>query len=203
MSEEHEFGVNNDTDVAGLTTSGWFVLQTLSNQELKVQSAINNFVKDGKLGDIIEQVLVPTEKVTEVKNGKKYTRVRKFYPGYVFVKMRSSDDDELVESFLIIRGINGVVRFIGDREPVGLKQSEIDDILMKVSASSGKVVPKVAYEIGDVVKINDGPFLNLTGAIEAIDTEQGRLRVNVSMFGRSTPVDLEFWQVKRCAEGDD
>ncbi len=203
MSEEHELNINSDADVAALSASSWFVLQTLSNQELKVQSAINNLVKDGKLGDVIEQVLVPTEKVTEVKNGKKYTRVRKFYPGYVFVKMRSSDDDELVRSFLVIRSINGVVRFVGDREPVELKQSEIDDILMKVNASSGKVVPKVAYEIGDVVKINDGPFLNLTGAIEAIDTEQGRLRVNVSMFGRSTPVDLEFWQVKRCAEGDD
>lgn len=203
MSEEHELNINSDADVAALSVSSWFVLQTLSNQELKVQSAINNLVKDGKLGDVIEQVLVPTEKVTEVKNGKKYTRVRKFYPGYVFVKMRSSDDDELVRSFLVIRSINGVVRFVGDREPVELKQSEIDDILMKVNASSGKVVPKVAYEIGDVVKINDGPFLNLTGAIEAIDTEQGRLRVNVSMFGRSTPVDLEFWQVKRCAEGDD
>lgn len=203
MSEEHELNINSDADVAALSASSWFVLQTLSNQELKVQSAINNLVKDGKLGDVIEQVLVPTEKVTEVKNGKKYTRVRKFYPGYVFVKMRSSDDDELVRSFLVIRSINGVVRFVGDREPVELKQSEIDDILVKVNASSGKVVPKVAYEIGDVVKINDGPFLNLTGAIEAIDTEQGRLRVNVSMFGRSTPVDLEFWQVKRCAEGDD
>ncbi len=203
MSEEHELNINSDADVAALSVSSWFVLQTLSNQELKVQSAINNLVKDGKLGNVIEQVLVPTEKVTEVKNGKKYTRVRKFYPGYVFVKMRSSDDDELVRSFLVIRSINGVVRFVGDREPVELKQSEIDDILMKVNASSGKVVPKVAYEIGDVVKINDGPFLNLTGAIEAIDTEQGRLRVNVSMFGRSTPVDLEFWQVKRCAEGDD
>lgn len=203
MSEEHELNINSDADVAALSASSWFVLQTLSNQELKVQSAINNLVKDGKFGDVIEQVLVPTEKVTEVKNGKKYTRVRKFYPGYVFVKMRSSDDDELVRSFLVIRSINGVVRFVGDREPVELKQSEIDDILMKVNASSGKVVPKVAYEIGDVVKINDGPFLNLTGAIEAIDTEQGRLRVNVSMFGRSTPVDLEFWQVKRCAEGDD
>lgn len=204
MSEEHELNANSDADAAVLSESGWFVLQTLSNQELKVQYAIYNLIKDGKLPEIVEQVLVPTEKVTEVKNGKRYTRVRKFYPGYVFVKMRDSgDDDVFIKSFSVIRGVNGVVRFIGDKDPTELKQSEIDEILMKVNASSGKVVPKVAYEIGDVVKINDGPFLNLTGAIEAIDTEQGRLRVNVSMFGRSTPVDLEFWQVKRCAEGDD
>lgn len=204
MSEEHELNANSDADAAVLSESGWFVLQTLSNQELKVQYAIYNLIKDGKLPEIVEQVLVPTEKVTEVKNGKRYTRVRKFYPGYVFVKMRDSgDDDVFIKSFSVIRGVNGVVRFIGDKDPTELKQSEIGEILMKVNASSGKVVPKVAYEIGDVVKINDGPFLNLTGAIEAIDTEQGRLRVNVSMFGRSTPVDLEFWQVKRCAEGDD
>lgn len=183
----------------------WFAIQTLSNQELKVKSAIEILVRDQHLDGVIDQVLVPSEKVTEVKNGKRNTRVRKFYPGYVFIKLKAYNDDGSFASELFskIRSVNGAVRFVGDGEPVELKQSEIDDILLKVNSAVGKVVQKTIYEIGDVVKINDGPFLNLTGAIEALDTDQGRLRVNVSMFGRSTPVDLEFWQVKRYVDGAD
>ena len=183
----------------------WFAIQTLSNQELKVKSAIEILVRDQHLESVIDQVLVPSEKVTEVKNGKRNTRVRKFYPGYVFIRLKAYNDDGSFASelFLKIRSVNGAVRFVGDGEPVELKQSEIDDILLKVNSAVGKVVQKTIYEIGDVVKINDGPFLNLTGAIEALDTDQGRLRVNVSMFGRSTPVDLEFWQVKRYVDGAD
>ena len=183
----------------------WFAIQTLSNQELKVKSAIEILVRDQHLDGVIDQVLVPSEKVTEVKNGKRNTRVRKFYPGYVFIKLKAYNDDGSFASELFskIRSVNGAVRFVGDGEPVELKQSEIDDILLKVNSAVGKVVQKTIYEIGDVVKINDGPFLNLTGAIEALDTDQGRLRVNVSMFGRSTPVDLEFWQVKRYVDGED
>jgi transcriptional antiterminator NusG len=182
----------------------WFALQILSNQESKVKAAIQVLIREHSLENIIHEVLVPTEKVVEVKNGKKYSRVRKFYPGYAFIKMRMYDDNGefLQESISLIRNITGVVRFVGDREPVELKQSEIDDILQKVEAVSGKVLPKITYDVGEMVKINDGPFLNLTGTVEDIDTEQGRLRVNVSMFGRSTPVDLEFWQVVRLAEGD-
>lgn len=183
----------------------WFAIQTLSNQELKVKSAIEILVRDQHLDGVIDQVLVPSEKVTEVKNGKRNTRVRKFYPGYVFIKLKAYNDDGSFASDLFskIRSVNGAVRFVGDGEPVELKQSEIDDILLKVNSAIGKVVQKTTYEIGDTVKINDGPFLNLTGAVEALDTDQGRLRVNVSMFGRSTPVDLEFWQVKRYVDGED
>lgn len=183
----------------------WFAIQTLSNQELKVKSAIEILVRDQHLESVIDQVLVPSEKVTEVKNGKRNTRVRKFYPGYVFIRLRAYNDDGSFASDLFskIRSVNGAVRFVGDGEPVELKQSEIDDILLKVNSAVGKVVQKTIYEIGDVVKINDGPFLNLTGSVEALDTDQGRLRVNVSMFGRSTPVDLEFWQVKRYVDGED
>ena len=161
----------------------WFAIQTLSNQELKVKSAIEILVRDQHLDGVIDQVLVPSEKVTEVKNGKRNTRVRKFYPGYVFIKLKAYNDDGSFASELFskIRSVNGAVRFVGDGEPVELKQSEIDDILLKVNSAVGKVVQKTIYEIGDVVKINDGPFLNLTGAIEALDTDQGRLRVNVSM----------------------
>ncbi|MDR2738036.1 MAG: transcription termination/antitermination protein NusG [Puniceicoccales bacterium] len=183
----------------------WFALQTLSNQEGKVKAAIQILIKEHGLVDVIHEVLVPSEKVVEVRNGKKLVRVRKFYPGYVFVKMRMYDTngEVLQEPVSLIRGINGVVRFVGDRDPVELKQREIDDILEKVEAVSGKSVPKVLYDVGETVKINDGPFLNLTGTVEAIDTDQGHLRVNVSMFGRLTPVNLEFWQVRRFVAGED
>ncbi|MDR1432797.1 MAG: transcription termination/antitermination protein NusG [Puniceicoccales bacterium] len=179
----------------------WFAVQTLSNQESKVKIAIQAAIKKHALEDVILDVLVPTEKIVEVKNGKKLTRVKKFYPGYAFVRMRAYDADgvALYTPFSTIKNINGVVRFVGDRDPVELKQSEIDDVLKKVEAVAGKTVPKVAYSVGEIVKISDGPFLNLTGAIEDIDTEEGRLRVNVTMFGRTTPVDLEFWQVERYA----
>ncbi|MDR2432272.1 MAG: transcription termination/antitermination protein NusG [Puniceicoccales bacterium] len=182
----------------------WFVLQTLSNQESKVKDAIHVLEKKHNFEGVIEEVLVPTEKIMEVKNGKKYSRVRKFYPGYVFIKMKMYDTDGkfLEEPFSLVKNVPGVVRFIGDRNPVALKQDEIDNILAKVEAVSGQSIPKVTYDLGETVKINDGPFLNLTGTIEGIDTEEGRLRVNVSMFGRSTPVDLEFWQVRRCVDGE-
>jgi transcriptional antiterminator NusG len=182
----------------------WFAIQTLSNQESKVKAAIQAIIKEHDLGEVICEILVPSEKVVEVKNGKKFTRVRKFYPGYVFVKMKryGPDGKILYDPFLLIRNINGVVRFVGDREPVELKQSEIDDILQKVAAVSNKSIPKTTYDVGEMVKISDGPFLNLTGMVENIDVDQCRLRVNVSMFGRSTPVDLEFWQVKRFVDGE-
>ncbi|MDR1402037.1 MAG: transcription termination/antitermination protein NusG [Puniceicoccales bacterium] len=177
----------------------WFALQTLSNQESKVKAAIQVAIKEYALEDVILEILLPTEKVVEIKNGKKYTRTRKFYPGYVFIRMRMYDPEGKIlhGPLSIVKNINGVVRFVGDREPVELKQSEIDDILTKVEAIGGKPVPKITHEVGETVKISDGPFLNLTGTIEDIDTERGCLRVNVSMFGRLTPVDLEFWQVER------
>lgn len=182
----------------------WFALQTLSNQENKIKKALENMIVEKDWQDVVLEILVPSEKVTEIKNGKKYARVRKFFPGYVFVKMQLMGEDGEVRQDVVynITRIDGAVRFVGGREPSELKPSEVEDILNKVQAVSGKSVPKVNYEIGETVKINDGPFLDLTGVIEAIDTEEGKLRVNVSMFGRSTPVDLEFWQVKRFTEED-
>lgn len=182
----------------------WFTLQTLSNQEYKVKTNIETIIKEHDLGDIVSEIIVPSEKVSEIKNGKEYKRVRKFYPGYVFINMRLYDKhhEVLQTPWQLIRNANGVVRFVGNNAPIALKPNEISGILERMRASEGKSIPKVAYEVGDVVKINDGPFLNLTGKIEAIDSEIGKLRVQVSMFGRLTPVDLEFWQVKHIEGAD-
>ncbi|MDR3274221.1 MAG: transcription termination/antitermination protein NusG [Puniceicoccales bacterium] len=182
----------------------WFTLQTLSNQEYKVKASIETIIKENNLSDVISEILIPSETVSEVKNGKKHTRTRKFYPGYVFILMRMYDKNgEILQTpWQLVRNANGVVRFVGNNNPVALKENEISDIIAKMQAVEGKSVPKISYNVGEIVKINDGPFLNLTGEIEAIDTEAGRLRVQVSMFGRLTPVDFEFWQVKRAEAGD-
>ncbi len=181
-----------------LPEAQWFTLQTLSNQEYKVKTNIETIIKEHNLHDIILEILVPSEEILEIKNGKKYKRIRKFYPGYVFINMHMYDKNgEILHTpWQLVRNTNGVVRFVGNNNPIALKPEEINNIIEKMQATEGKSIPKVSYDIGDVVKITDGPFLNLTGEIEAIDTEAGKLRVQVSMFGRLTPVDLEFWQVK-------
>ncbi|MDR0715641.1 MAG: transcription termination/antitermination protein NusG [Puniceicoccales bacterium] len=187
-----------------LPEAKWFTLQTLSNQEYKVKASIETIIRENGLENVISEILIPSEVVSEIKNGKKYTRTRKFYPGYVFIHMKMYDrDGEILQTpWQLVRNANGVVRFVGNNNPVALKESEIGEIIAKMQAVEGKSVPKFSFDIGETVKINDGPFLNLTGEIEAIDTEAGRLRVQVSMFGRLTPVDLEFWQVKKAEVGD-
>ncbi|MDR0679561.1 MAG: transcription termination/antitermination protein NusG [Puniceicoccales bacterium] len=187
-----------------LPEAKWFTLQTLSNQEYKVKTSIETIIRENGLENVISEILIPSEVVSEIKNGKKYTRTRKFYPGYVFIRMKMYDrDGEILQTpWQLVRNANGVVRFVGNNNPVALKESEIGEIIAKMEAVEGKSVPKFSFDIGETVKINDGPFLNLTGEIEAIDTETGRLRVQVSMFGRLTPVDLEFWQVKKAEVGD-
>lgn len=178
----------------------WYAIQTISNQETKVKQYIERLIDIEEMGAYVHEVLMPTEKVTEVKSGRKTVRVRKFYPGYVFVKMRLYDDEGklLQEPWYFIKGIQGVINFVGGDNPVPLKQKEIDRILGQVQEVEGKEVPKVQYEMGESVKITDGPFLNLIGTIEEIDTERGKLKISVSIFGRFTPVELEYWQVQRA-----
>ncbi|MBC2600906.1 transcription termination/antitermination factor NusG [Puniceicoccus vermicola] len=190
--------------VSNSTMSGhrWFAVQTLSNQEQKAKSYLDKFVEIEEMGDRVLEVLMPTETVTEVKSGKKSQRTRKFYPGYIFVQMRLYDDDGNLdqEAWYFVKDAQGVINFVGGERPVPLKKEEIDRILKQVTDAEGKERPKVEYEIGEEVKINDGPFSNLTGRIDEVDPDRGRLKVSVSIFGRFTPVDLEYWQVERVEE---
>ncbi len=180
----------------------WFAVQTLSNQEQKAKSYLDKFVEIEEMGDRISQVLMPTETVSEIKSGKKSQRTRKFYPGYIFVQMRLYDDDGNLdqEAWYFVKDAQGVINFVGGERPVPLKEEEIDRILKQVTDAEGKERPRIEYDIGEEVKINDGPFANLTGRIDEIDPERGRLKVSVSIFGRFTPVDLEYWQVERVEE---
>ncbi|MEO7797415.1 MAG: transcription termination/antitermination protein NusG [Opitutaceae bacterium] len=180
----------------------WFALHTLSGQENKVKNYIERFKKAEELEDSIFEVLLPTEVVSEVKAGKKSTKVRKLYPGYVFIQMRLYGEDKKVinKPWYFVKEVAGVIGFVGGDAPAALRQSEIDEIRARIEAANGKEVPKVVYTVGEEVKINDGAFANLTGRIDEIDPDRGKLKVSVSIFGRFTPVELEYWQVQRNTE---
>lgn len=180
----------------------WFALHTLSGQESKVKTYIEKFKKAEELDEYIFEVLLPTEIVSEVKAGKKSTKVRKLYPGYVFVHAKLFDEEgKLINKpWYFVKETTGVIGFVGGDRPAALRQSEIDEIYARIEAASGKEVPKVQYGVGEEVKITDGAFASLTGRIDEIDPERGKLKVSVSIFGRFTPVELEYWQVQRASE---
>lgn len=180
----------------------WFVVQTLANKEPAAKRYLEHYISENELDDYFFSVLVPEETVSEVKHGKKTQRKRKLYPGYIFVNCRLYDEEQQIvqKVWYFVNGADGVIGFAGGKRPAPLKEAEIDRILTQVAESEGKEVPKVQYEVGEEVKITDGPFLNLTGRIDEIDTERGKLKVSVSIFGRFTPVELEYWQVERATE---
>jgi len=180
----------------------WFALHTLSGQENKVKTYLEKFKKAEELDDHVFEVLLPTETVSEVKGGKKSTKVRKLYPGYVFVNMRLYDEDKkvIIKPFYFVKDAAGVIGFVGGEHPAPLRQTEIDEIKARIEAATGKEVPKVSFEVGEEVKITDGAFANLTGRVDEIDPARGKLKISVSIFGRFTPVELEYWQVQRASE---
>lgn len=178
----------------------WFVLQALSGQEMRVKENIERRLKIEEVQDYIDEVLVPTEKVSEVRQGKKMMSTRKFFPGYVFVHMQLYDENgKLIDKvWNFIQQTPGVIGFAGGETPVPLRPEEIEGILRQLEEKKEKVKPKVVFEPGEMVKITDGPFLNFSGVIEEVDPERGRLKVSVSIFGRTAPVELEYWQVERA-----
>jgi len=180
----------------------WFALHTLSGQENKVTKYIEKFKTIEELDDYIFEVLMPTEVVSEVKNGKKTTKTRKLYPGYVFIQMRLYDETKKLinKPWYFVKEVAGVIGFVGGESPAALRQAEIDEIKARIEAANGKEVPKITYEVGEELKITDGAFANLTGRIDEVDPERGKLKISVSIFGRFTPVELEYWQVQRITE---
>jgi transcription termination/antitermination protein NusG len=184
------------------TGAQWFALHTLSGQENKVKTYIEKFKKAEELDDYIAEILLPTEVVSEVKGGKKSTKVRKLYPGYVFINMCLYDADKqvIIKPFYFVKDAGGVIGFVGGDKPAPLRQAEIDEIKARVEAASGKEIPKVTFEVGEEVKITDGAFANLTGRVDEVDPARGKLKISVSIFGRFTPVELEYWQVQRASE---
>lgn len=177
----------------------WFVLHTLTGQEAKAKESIERRLDQEEMRDYIDQVLIPTEKVSEVKKGVKTTSTRKFFPGYILAHVALYDESRKVREkvWYFVRETPGIIGFVGGQEPAPLRSAEVDVLLHQVDEKKEKVKPKVIYEKGEMVKINDGPFMNFTGTIEEVDSERGRLKVSVAIFGRTAPVDLEYWQVER------
>ncbi|MGQ9661823.1 MAG: transcription termination/antitermination protein NusG [Kiritimatiellia bacterium] len=177
----------------------WFVLHTLTGQEYKVQESIRRRAKQEEMEDLIGEVVIPTEKVSEVKKGERRTITRKFFPGYVLVNMQLYDEQrQLVDrTWYFIRETPGIIGFAGGERPIPLAADEVEQIMRQIQDKKDKVKPKVSFEPGETVKITDGPFLNFTGVVEEVDPQRGKLKVSVAIFGRSAPVELEYWQVER------
>ncbi len=188
------------TQTSTPTGAQWFAVHTLSGKENKVKEYIEKFKRVEELDDFIFEVLLPTETVSEVKRGKKSSTVRKLMPGYVFVQMKLYDEEGKVlnKPWYFVKETTGVIGFVGGDRPTALREADIRDIRERVEAGAGKETPKVQYDVGEEVKITDGPFLNLTGRIDEIDPTRGKLKISVSIFGRFTPVELEYWQVERA-----
>jgi transcriptional antiterminator NusG len=178
----------------------WFVIHTLSGQEQKVKESIEKRLKAEEMGEYIKEVLVPMEKVAEVRSGKKTVSTRKLHPGYVYIDMALLDENRriLEKPWYFIRDTPGIIGFVGGERPIPVTPEEIAVIKEQVSESEDTERPKVHFDVGETIKINDGPFLNFSGVIEEIEPDRGKLKVTVNIFGRNTPVELEYWQVEKA-----
>lgn len=173
-------------------TARWYIVHAYSNFEKKVAEDIENKAKQKGLSDQIEQIVVPTEKVVEVRRGRKVDAERKFFPGYVLVRANLSD-----AVFSLIKNTPKVTGFLGDSKPVPITDKEADRILHQVQEGVERPKPSVTFEIGEQVRVSDGPFASFNGFVQEVDEERSRLKVEVSIFGRAVPVDLEFGQVEK------
>ena len=179
----------------------WFVVHVLSGQEKKVHDNIVKRIATEELGDHVFEVLIPTERVQEIKRGKKTETTRKFFPGYLIVNMHLLDENnELIDkTWYFIKDTTGVIGFAGTKDkPIPMRQKEVEGMLAQMKEREDTVTSKISYEVGDKVKVADGPFQNQQGIVEEVDPERGKLRVSVSIFGRDTPVELEYWQVEKA-----
>lgn len=176
-------------------TKRWYSVSVLSNFEKKVAAAIQEAAAQKGLADEIEEVLVPTEEVTEVRRGQKVQVEKRFMPGYVLVKMELNDD-----TYHLINGVQRVTGFLGPQgRPTPLPEREVARILNQVEEGLERPRPAITFEVGEQVSVTDGPFEGFSGMVEDVDEENARLKVSVSIFGRATPVDLEYTQVSKAA----
>lgn len=174
----------------------WYVIQVLSTREKQVKQALDENIEASPLKHHIEEVLLPTEKIMEVKQGQQKISERRIWPGYLLVKMDLTD-----EVWMLIRTTNGVISFLGGENPTPLSDEEVNTILRDLEEKKKGVTQKHKFEIGNRVKITDGVFVNFMGTVTGVHHEKGKLSVSVSIFGRETQVDdLEFWQVEEVTE---
>jgi transcriptional antiterminator NusG len=171
----------------------WYIVHAYSNFENKVAESIREQAKQRHLEHLFYQILVPKEKVTEVRRGRKVDAERKFFPGYVLVKMELTD-----EAYHLIKNTPKVTGFLGtDNKPMPISEAEATRILHQVQEGIERPKPTMSFEIGEQVRVSDGPFASFNGVVEEVDDARSRLKVAVSIFGRATPVELEFGQVEK------
>lgn len=171
----------------------WYIVHAYSNFEKQVAASIKEQAVQRGLEEHFDDVLVPTEEVIEVKRGRKVSSERKFFPGYVLVKMEMTD-----EAYHLIKDTPKVTGFLGtEQKPIPISEAEAQRILNQVQEGVERPKPSITFEIGETVRVSDGPFASFSGLVEEVDEERARLKVTVSIFGRATPVELEYGQVEK------
>jgi transcriptional antiterminator NusG len=174
-------------------TQKWYGVHTYSGFENKVRLNLLERIKNEGMEDLFSEILIPSETVVELKKGERKTSSRKFFPGYILIKMELTD-----ETWHIVKETAKVTGFVGGNTPFPIADEEICKISRRMEEGAEKPRPKIQFEVGETVRVVDGPFQNFSGVVEDVKPDKGKLRVTVTIFGRATPVELEFMQVEKC-----
>ena len=171
----------------------WYVVHTQTGAEEKAKAGLESRMATTALKNYISEIVVPTEQVSEIRGGKKRITSRKFFPGYILVKM-----DMNKESWYLVKSTPGITGFIGPgRKPTSISEEEVKSIIQRTQDTETKPSPKIVFDLGEAVRISEGPFANFNGSVMEVYPDRGKLKVSVSIFGRSTLVEMEYWQVEK------